>query len=84
MILLATVLVPTLTSAQTYPSKTDPRSTLKSGRYDAETAALNMRLVSFSKKPAQFDTARGLTFVNSDMAFGTNFVYQANFAGFTI
>lgn len=84
MILLATVLVPTLTSAQTYPSKTDPRSTLKSGRYDAETAALNMRLVSFSKKPAQFDTVRGLTFVNSDMAFGTNFVYQANFAGFTI
>ncbi len=84
MILLATVLVPTLTSAQTYPSKTDPRSTLKPGRFDAETAALNMRLVSFSKKPAEFDTARGLTFVNSDMAFGTNYVYQANFAGFQI
>lgn len=43
-----------------------------------------MRLVSFSPKPAQFDSARGLTFVNSDMAFATHYVYQANFAGFTI
>ena len=84
ILLLATALAPTLTSAQTYPSKTDPRSSLKSGRFDAETAALNMRLVSFSPKPAQFDTVRGLTFVNSDMAFGTHFAYQANFAGFTI
>jgi len=25
-----------------------------------------------------------LTFINSDLAFGTHFVYQANFAGFTI
>lgn len=84
ILLLAAALAPTLTSAQTYPSKDDPRSKLKSGRFDAETAALNMRLVSFSKKPAQFDTVRGLTFVNSDLAFGTNFVYQANFSGFTI
>ena len=43
-----------------------------------------MRLVSFSHKPAQFDTARGLTFINSDLAFGTHYVYQGNFAGFTI
>jgi hypothetical protein len=43
-----------------------------------------MRLVSFSKKPAQFDTVRGLTFINSDLAFATHYVYQANFAGFTI
>lgn len=84
LLLLATVVAPTLLSAQTYPSKTDPRNGLKSGRFDAETAALNMRLVSFSKKPVQFDTVRGLTFINSDLAFGTNFVYQANFAGFSI
>ena len=45
----------------------------------------NMRLVSFTpKKPAAFDTARGLTFINSDLAFGDNYVYQGNFAGFTI
>ena len=43
-----------------------------------------MRLVSFSRKPAQFDTARGLTFINSDLAFGGKYVYQGNFAGFTI
>ena len=83
-LLLATCVAPTLASAQTYPSKTDPRSTLKSGRFDAGVAASNMRLVSFSKKPAQFDSARGLTFVNSDLAFGTHYAYQANFAGFTI
>ena len=81
---LVTFVVPAIASAQTYPSKSDPRSNLKPGRLDAGVAASNMRLVSFSPKPPQFDTARGLTFVNSDMAFGTNYVYQANFAGFTI
>ncbi len=83
-LLLATVVAPTWLSAQSYPSKTDPRSTLKSGRFDAGEAALNMRLVSFSKKPAAFDTVQGLKFINSDLAFGTNYAYQANFAGFTI
>lgn len=81
---LATVVVPTFASAQTYPSKTDPRSTLKPGRFDAGVAASNMKLVSFSPKPAQFDTVSGLKFINSDMAFGTHYAYQANFAGFTI
>ena len=70
--------------AQTYPSSTDPRSTLKPGRYDAGETALGMKLVSAAKKPAQFDTVRGLTFINSDLAFGTHFVYQANFAGFQV
>jgi hypothetical protein len=43
-----------------------------------------MRLVSFSPKPAQFDSARGLAFINSDLAFGGHYVYQGNFAGFTV
>src|SRR5690606_29410998 len=60
------------------------RSTLKPGRFDAGIAISNMRHVSFAKKPAPFDTARGLTIINSDLAFGTHYVYQANFAGFTI
>ena len=81
---LATVVAPTFALAQTFPSTSDPRSNLKPGRFDAGTAAEAMRLVSFSPKPAQFDTVRGLTFVNSDMAFGTHFAYQANFAGFMI
>jgi hypothetical protein len=82
--LVASLVVPALVSAQTYPSATDPRSNLKPGRFDAGEAASNMRLVSFSRKPAQFDTVRGLTFINSDLAFGTHYAYQGNFAGFTI
>jgi hypothetical protein len=84
VVLAATIVLPSLLGAQTYPSTTDPRSTLKPGRLDAGTAASNMRLVSFSPKPAQFDTVRGLTFINSDLTFGTHFVYQGNFAGFQI
>jgi hypothetical protein len=83
--LIATVVAPALLSAQTYPSAADPRSVLKPGRFDAGVAASNMRLVSFSPKPAQFDTVRGLTFINSDVAFGNgHYAYQGNFAGFTI
>ncbi len=76
--------VSSLLAAQTYPSSTDPRSGLKAGRLDAGVAAENMRLVSFSPKPAAFDTARGLTFINSDLAFSGHYVYQGNFAGFTV
>src|SRR5690349_13490115 len=73
-----------LVQAQTYPTGNDPRNGLKPGMYDAGTAAQGMRLVSFSRKPAEFDTARGLTFINSDIAFRDHYVYQGNFAGFTI
>jgi len=82
--LVAPLVLPSLLAAQTYPSKDDPRSKLKPGRFDGDSAAKNMRLVSFTKKPAAFDTARGLTFINSDLAFGDKYVYQGNFAGFTI
>jgi len=74
---------PTL-PAQTYPAGNDPRDGLKSGMLDAGTSFSGMRLVSFTRKPAEFDTARGLTFVNSDLAFRGNYVYQGNFAGFSI
>src|SRR5687767_1623218 len=83
-LLLVTTVVPTMVSAQTYPTNKDPRSTLKPGRYDAGIAISNMKQVSFVKKPAVFDSAAGLKFINSDLAFGTHYVYQANFAGFTI
>jgi hypothetical protein len=84
ILLLTTTVVPTMVSAQTYPTNKDPRSTLKPGRYDAGIALSNMKQVSHVKKPAAFDTATGLKFINSDLAFGTHYVYQANFAGFTI
>jgi hypothetical protein len=70
--------------AQTYPTGSDPRNNLKYGFLDAETAASGMRLVSFSRKPAAFDTLQGLTFINSDIAFGGKYVYQGNFSGFSI
>src|SRR5436853_7766249 len=82
--LIAILVAPTLVSAQSYPSAADPRSGLKPGRFDAGTAASNMRLVSFTPKPAQFDSSRGLAFINSDLAFGGHYVYQGNFARFTV
>jgi len=83
--LLASLVAPALLSAQTYPTAADPRTNLKPGRFDAGVAASNMRLVSFSPKPAQFDTVRGLTFINSDVAFGNgHYAYQGNFAGLTV
>ena len=83
--LIAIAVAPMLLSAQTYPSAADPRSKLKPGRLDAGVAMKGMRQMSFSKKAAPFDTVRGLTFINSDLAFGNgHYAYQGNFAGFTI
>lgn len=63
----------------------DPRVGLEAGeKNSAEVAAHNMRLVAYREKPAEFDIAQGLAFVNSDLAFGGNLVYQGNFSGFMI
>ena len=53
ILLLATTVVPTMVSAQTYPSAKDPRTDLKPGRFDAGIAISNMKHVSFVKKPAK-------------------------------
>jgi hypothetical protein len=71
-------------SAQTYPSAADPRNNLSAGLYNAGTALAGMRLVSTTPKPAELDSVRGLTFVNSDLAFRGSVVYVGNFAGFSI
>lgn len=71
-------------SAQTYPTGKDPRNGLKPGKNDAETAASGMKLVSFTPKPVEFDTLAGLAFINSDLAFKGNYIYQGNFSGFMI
>jgi hypothetical protein len=70
--------------AQTYPKSSDPRNGLKWGMLDAGEASQGMRHVSFTPKPALFDSTRGLTFINSDLAFRGNNVYEGNFAGFMI
>jgi hypothetical protein len=82
--LAAALLLPAVLAAQTYPTNKDPRSRLKPGRHDAGIAIENMRLVSATPKAAVHDTASGLAFINSDLAFGGRYVYQGNFSGFTI
>ncbi|MEO5568379.1 MAG: hypothetical protein ABIR92_07790, partial [Gemmatimonadaceae bacterium] len=52
ILILSTTVVPTMASAQTYPTSADPRANLKPGRFDAGSAISNMRQVSFVKKPA--------------------------------
>ena len=86
LVALAAIVAFSATSlaAQTYPKGGDPRDNLKPGLTDAGVAISNMRLVASAPKPAPFDTARGLTFVNSDLAFSGNHVIQGNFAGFSI
>jgi hypothetical protein len=69
----------------TIATMNDPRAGLAAGRANsAGVAALNMQLVSFMPKPMEFDSARGLTFINSDLAFGGDVVYQGNFSGFSV
>ncbi|HVX39262.1 MAG TPA: hypothetical protein VHB25_06780 [Gemmatimonadaceae bacterium] len=80
---IAIGIAPTM-HAQTYPTGNDPRNGLKPGMYDAGEAGQGIRLVSFSKKPAEFDSVSGLTFINSDIAFRSHYVYQGNFSGFMI
>jgi hypothetical protein len=57
----------------------DPRPNLKAGRWDAEQAAWNMRLLSTS--PPQGKT---LGSTHSDLAFTGNLVIQGNYNGFDI
>jgi hypothetical protein len=66
-------------------SLADPRVGLAPGRGNtAEQALHHMRLVSWTPKPAALDSVRGLTFINSDLAFRGDIVYQGNFSGFMI
>ena len=71
-------------AAQTYPQGGDPRDGLGHGLTGAGVAMHGMRLIGTAPKAAPFDSVRGLTFVNSDLAFRGNLVYQGNFAGFSI
>lgn len=60
----------------------DPRVGLAAGHKNfAQIAAKGMRLVSYTAKPAELDFAQGLSFINSDLAFSGDYVYQGNFSG---
>ena len=64
----------------------DPRVGLKPGLYDAGVAAKGLRLVAHRNKPDVFhpNEPGGLTYANSDLAFGGHYVYQGNFSGLQI
>ena len=63
----------------------DPRAGLAAGAGNtAGQALLHMRLVAYAPKPSAFDSARGLAYINSDLAFQGTRVYQGNFSGFQI
>jgi hypothetical protein len=72
-------------SQDTIATADDPRVGLGPGTENTAGISLdNMRLVSFSPKPMPFDSARGLTYINSDLAFQGDIVYQGNFSGFSV
>src|SRR5262245_15734484 len=81
----AAALSATTVMQDTIATLNDPRVGLAAGtKNSAGGASKNMKLVSFSPKPAQFDSARGLSYINSDLAFKGNIVYQGNFSGFNV
>jgi hypothetical protein len=69
------------------PNATDPRVGLRAGWKDAGEAAMNLRLVSHRDRPDGFFDAANLGnfgFLNSDLAFKGDYVFQGNFNGFQI
>ncbi|AHG91658.1 LVIVD repeat-containing protein [Gemmatirosa kalamazoonensis] len=61
------------------PPNPDPRVGLKAGKYDAATAAWNMRLLSATKPSERFQSG-----INSDLAFIGNYAIQGNYNGFQV
>jgi hypothetical protein len=80
----ASLVAPSAARAQS--NTNDPRVGLKPGLYDAGSASKGMDLVATVKKPDVFhpDAPGGLTYANSDLAFGGHYLYQGNFSGLQI
>ena len=93
---LAGLALVTAVSAVSAQSDThDPRAGLRAGTYGdsgqiltkAAEIAKNITLIGHADKPGIFNGyggPRGLIFAESDLAFRGHYVYQGNFAGFTI
>jgi hypothetical protein len=65
----------------------DPRVGLHAGWLDAGEAIWNLEHVSFTPRPEGFFNAANLNdfgLINSDLAFGKNFIVQGSFHGFEI
>jgi hypothetical protein len=69
------------------PRTDDPRARLKAGYDNAGTATKNLKFVVHEPIMASFydsATARKNEFVNADMAFQGNYVFQGNYYGFQV
>ena len=72
---------------QKKPVRKDPRVGLKPGLYDAGMAFRGLELVAAARKPAALEDSAGpgnFLYMNSDLAFRGNFVFQGNFYGFQV
>ncbi len=85
-VLVAGGLLGVAPAAHAQSTMNDPRVGLKAGLYDAGVAAKGLELVAHRNKPDSLhpDDPGGLTYANSDLAFGGHYVYQGNFSGFQI
>ena len=88
---LASVLLPAALAAQTHPNvapgtpSPDPRVGLKAGITDAAQAAWNLRLVSNTPAAEPFRASPGdFRYMNSDLAFAGQYVFQGNFQGLQV
>ena len=62
----------------------DPRASLRAGLFDAGTAVRNMELVTTVQRPAAFTNPADLGdfgFINADLAFRGNLVFQGGYHG---
>ena len=69
------------------PMPKDPRVGLKPGLHDAGMAIRGLELVSAARKPAALEDSAGpgnFLYMNSDLAFRGDFVFQGNFYGFQV
>jgi len=84
--LASLVLVASSLAAQNGAPSPDPRVGLRAGWWDAASAAWNLRLVSTSRPATPFIPAEAgdFNYMNSDLAFKGNYVFQGNFQGFSV
>jgi hypothetical protein len=84
--LASLVLVASSLAAQNGAPSPDSRVGLRAGWWDAANAAWNLRLVSTSRPATPFIPAEpgNFSYMNSDLAFKGNYIFQGNFQGLAV
>ena len=72
--------------ARAQSNTNDPRAHLTAGLFNAGTASHGLQRIAHPTKPEIFhpNDPGGLTYANSDLAFGGHYAYQGNFSGIEI